>query len=60
VKEGYIISIYLLKNLKKKELLVMYGNKNPFMVVDFLAYVKNKYTNHSNDKVFYGFYVLVR
>ena len=32
---------YLSKNLKKKEPLVVYGHKNPFMIVCFLACVKS-------------------
>lgn len=35
---------YLLKNLKKKEPLVVYGHKNPFMIVCFLACVKSGHT----------------
>ena len=32
---------YLSKNLKKKEPLVVYGHKNPYMIVSFLACVKS-------------------
>ena len=35
---------YLSKNLKKKEPLVVYGHKNPFMIVCFLACVKSGHT----------------
>ena len=35
---------YLSKNLKKKEPLVVYGHKNPFMIVCFLAGVKSGHT----------------
>lgn len=35
---------YLLKSLKKKEPLVVYGHKNPFMIVCFLACVKSGHT----------------
>lgn len=35
------LASYLLKNLKKKEPLVVYGHKNPFMIVCFLACVKS-------------------
>ncbi|WP_335938640.1 D-alanine--poly(phosphoribitol) ligase subunit DltA [Fusobacterium polymorphum] len=35
---------YLLKNLNKKEPLVVYGHKNPFMIVCFLACVKSGHT----------------
>jgi D-alanine--poly(phosphoribitol) ligase, subunit 1 len=35
---------YLLKNLKKKEPIVVYGHKDPFMIVCFLACVKSGHT----------------
>ena len=35
---------YLSKNLKKREPLVVYGHKNPYMIVSFLACVKSGHT----------------
>ena len=35
---------YLSKNLKNKEPLVVYGHKNPYMIVSFLACVKSGHT----------------